>query len=223
MVDNRKKVQTPLRRTVSRTSAPRFMPVPPVQAKRSPQSSPVPEVDLDPQNYQIDLANPLASMYGHGTTTPNPIQAKLAVGIVGTRSDQEAEPVAAQAVDTINAPLEGTQPVSSIQRNPEKNEKYNFDELFSWVKDMVNNPEEEVGNLGEQKDDKTPGQDKEVLLKVLENATKRQEEECDCEEYEDDEEEEEEQVEGLYNLGGRNRSNAKVSGGQTTKGYGVSV
>jgi hypothetical protein len=95
-----------------KATSPKFVPVPPLQAKRPQQQADLPKVNLAPQNYQIDLANPLASMYGHSTTAPAPVQAKLTVGAVGDQYEQEADFVAAQVVDT----LQGSAGSQNVQR-----------------------------------------------------------------------------------------------------------
>jgi hypothetical protein len=84
------------------TASPKFMPVSPVQAKRSKQKADVPEVNLDSLNY---LANPLASMFGHGSFAATlPMQPKLTVGAVGDKYEQEADQVAAQVVNAMHSP-----------------------------------------------------------------------------------------------------------------------
>jgi hypothetical protein len=87
------------------TASPKFMPVSPVQAKRSKQKADVPEVNLDPLNYQLNLANPLASMFGHDNLAATlPVQPKLTVGAVGDQYEQEADQVAAQVVNAMHSP-----------------------------------------------------------------------------------------------------------------------
>lgn len=112
-----------LRQPVAPGSAPQFQPVSPRQgAARSPeQATSLPEVTLSPANYQIDLANPLASMYGHRPVSPSSVQAKLTVGAVGDKYEQEADSVASKVVQHINT--SGTQ-TSEAQRQemPEEDE-----------------------------------------------------------------------------------------------------
>ena len=98
------KAQAQFGRSTAQPLTPQFMPVPPVQAKPLAQPTEMPEIALDPRNYQIDLANPLASMYGHSSAIHAPVQAKLTVGAVGDKYEQEADRVAAQVVETINSP-----------------------------------------------------------------------------------------------------------------------
>jgi hypothetical protein len=64
------------RQSTAKPSTPQFMPVPPVQAKPTAQPTELPDIELDPSNYQIDLANPLGNMYGHPPAAPPPVQPK---------------------------------------------------------------------------------------------------------------------------------------------------
>ena len=114
------KTQAHRQSTAKAPPASRFAPVPPIQAKPSAQPAELPDIDLDPSNYQIDLDNPLASMFGHGSLAATlPVQPKLTVGAVGDKYEQEADTVAAQVVKNINSP----QPSASLQREGEEEDE----------------------------------------------------------------------------------------------------
>lgn len=89
---------------------------PAVQPKAEAPQSEIPELNPDTSIFQTDWDNPFASCFGSGaspTAPPSlPIQAKLTVGAVGDKYEQEADTVAAQVVKSINSP----QPSSSVQR-----------------------------------------------------------------------------------------------------------
>jgi hypothetical protein len=103
-----------------------FEPVPPRQATPSvqKQAKPLPEVTLSPENYRVDLENPLAWMYGHRPSGAAPVQAKLTVSAVGDQHEQEADRVAAKVVDHINTPGVQANKGSALQREsmPEEEE-----------------------------------------------------------------------------------------------------
>ncbi|MEB3269317.1 MAG: DUF4157 domain-containing protein [Leptolyngbya sp.] len=63
-------------------------------------------------------------MYGHSSSGPAPVQAKLTVGAVGDQYEQEADRVAAQVVDHINSPGVQTAQDPGLQREsmPEEEE-----------------------------------------------------------------------------------------------------
>jgi hypothetical protein len=124
------------------TASPKFMPVPPVQAKRSKQKADVPEVNLDPLNYQLNLANPLASMYGHDNLAATlPVQPKLTVGAVGDKHEQEADQVAAQVVNAMHSPAAA----QSAQRETVQREEMEEEEL--QMKPLVQREEMEEEEL----------------------------------------------------------------------------
>jgi hypothetical protein len=124
------------------TASPKFMPVSPVQAKRSKQKADVPEVNLDPLNYQLNLANPLASMYGHDNLAATlPVQPKLTVGAVGDKHEQEADQVAAQVVNAMHSPAAA----QSAQRETVQREEMEEEEL--QMKPLVQREEMEEEEL----------------------------------------------------------------------------
>jgi hypothetical protein len=121
------KSQVSPQRTGAQPTPPQFVPTPPIQAKADTEgNTALPTLNLDAQNYQVNATHPLAGMYGHNpATTSQPIQAKLTVGAVGDKYEQEADQVAAQVVQNINSP---TSP-QSAQRDTVQREALEEEEL----------------------------------------------------------------------------------------------
>ncbi len=99
----------------SRTTAPQkatqqkpsisFTPQPPIQAKAENAPLETPELNPDANGFETSWDNPFANCFGPPPPPAAPIQAKLTVGAVGDKYEQEADAVAANVVKTINQPL----------------------------------------------------------------------------------------------------------------------
>ncbi|MGD1908270.1 MAG: hypothetical protein ACFB0C_20085 [Leptolyngbyaceae cyanobacterium] len=100
----------------------RFTPeVPGVQLKAELPQQELPKFNPDASIFQTDLNNPYAGLFGSAAppAASMPIQAKLTVGAVGDKYEQEADTVAAQVVNNINSP----QPSDSVQREGQEEEQ----------------------------------------------------------------------------------------------------
>ncbi|MEA5470577.1 DUF4157 domain-containing protein [Spirulina sp. 06S082] len=76
------------------------------QPKKSPESSPLPEWQPNADNWQVNTQNPLAAMYGNLAFAP--VQAKLTIGEVGDKYEQEADRIASQVVQRLHtSPRQG--------------------------------------------------------------------------------------------------------------------
>ncbi|MDA0267762.1 MAG: hypothetical protein O2890_01770 [Cyanobacteria bacterium] len=90
-----------------------FTPEPPqVQAQRDEPQLQMPE--WSPYD------NPFGNLFSPSFSAPSPIQAKLTVGAVGDKYEQEADAVAAQVVQQINAPGVGGAGVQREQGEAER-------------------------------------------------------------------------------------------------------